>query len=79
MMSLAALGGAVVLAVITGFGSGSILAMLASVFGAAVAGWGFWKGTQQEAQTGAALSILLLLANLAFAALMLILKIVDWL
>jgi hypothetical protein len=70
---------ALLVAAIGGFGSGSILGMLIATAGAAVAGWGFWKGTQEEKSTGAALSILLLLANLGLAGLLLILKIIHWL
>jgi hypothetical protein len=79
IMSAAALAVAFFLAIVGGFGSGSILAMLVALVGASIAGWGTWKGMQAEKQTGAALNILLLLVNLGFAALMLILKVIDWL
>jgi len=78
-VSAAALAAAVVIAVLAGFGGGSILAMLVALAGAAVAGYGTWKGTQQDGQGMMATSMLLFLANLLFAALMLVLRIIDWL
>ena len=78
-LSAAAFLVALLVAVVGGFGSGSVLGLLIAASGAVIAGWGVWKGMQAEKQTGAALSILLLLANLALAGLLLILKIIHWL
>lgn len=79
--SLAAIliGAALVVALIGGFGSGSILGALLAFGGACVAAFGLWKGTQEEKQTRAAVSMLLLLGGLGLAGLLVILKIVDWL
>jgi hypothetical protein len=77
MLSLAGFVVALLLAAVSGFWHGSVLAMLVAAGGAVIAGWGTWKGMQAEKQTGAALSILLLLGNLGLAGLMLILKIVH--
>lgn len=74
MMALAALGVAIVLGI---FGA-PLLAAAVAAAGAASAGYGIWKGMQQEKQTGAALSMLLLLSNLGLAGLMLVLKVFSW-
>jgi hypothetical protein len=79
MVSLSLFVVALVVALVGGFGSGSLLAVLIASAGAVVAGWGTWKGMQAETNTGAAFSILLLLANLGLAGLMLVLKIIHWL
>jgi hypothetical protein len=77
MLSLGMLIAAVVVALIGGFVSGSVVAALIALGGAAVGGFGVWKGMQEEKQTGAALSIVLLLANIAFGALTLLFKIIH--
>jgi hypothetical protein len=77
IVSSGLLAAALIVAVVGGFVSGSLLAGLVALAGAVVAGWGVWKGMQAETQTGAALSIVLLLVNVAFAGLMLLLKLVH--
>jgi hypothetical protein len=76
-LSVGLLIAAVVLALIVGFTSGSVLAAIVAAAGATVAGWGVWKGMQEDKQTGAALSIVLLLANVSVAGMTLILKIIH--
>jgi hypothetical protein len=77
MLSLGLFVAALVVAFAGGFMSGSILAGLLALGGAGVGGWGVWKGMQAETQTGAALSILLLLVNVGLAGLMLLLKVIH--
>ncbi len=77
MLSLGFLLAALVVALAGGFGSGSVVAAIVALGGAAVAGWGVWKGMQAEKQTGAALSILLLLVNMGLAGVLLILKLIH--
>ena len=77
MLSLGLLVASLVVAMVGGFMSGSVLAALIALAGAAVAGWGVWKGMQAETQTGAAFSIILLLANVGFACLTLLLRIIH--
>jgi hypothetical protein len=77
MLSLGLLLAALVVAVFGGFGSGSVLAAIIAFGGSVVAGWGVWKGMQEEKQTGAALSIVLLLVNAGLCALMVLLKIIH--
>ncbi len=77
MLSLGLFLVALLVAVVGGLGSGSVLAALIALVAAGIAGWGVWKGVQSERQTGMALSIVLLLLNLSLAGLTLVLKLID--
>jgi hypothetical protein len=62
-----------------GIGTGSILG--AVVAGAAVvpAGYAAWKGIQEESQWPLVRAILVMLLGLGIAALLVLLRVVDWL
>lgn len=76
MISALMLGAAVLLSMI--FGASMFGVVIAA--GAAVpAAYAVWKGMQQESQKTSAYAILLLLASLAVAAILLILRIIGWL
>ncbi len=56
----------------------TLFAALVAAAAAAPAGYAMWKGLQQESQKTSAYAILLLLASLAVAAVLLILRIIGW-
>jgi hypothetical protein len=70
VLSLVLLGSALVF----GFGSGSALSILVAVLASVPAGYGVWKGMQSEGQGSTAVGILLLLASLAAAVVLLIVR-----
>jgi hypothetical protein len=69
--------GALLVALIAGFGHGSILAALIAAGGACAAGVGVWQGAQKETQKTMATSLVLLLANLGLAGLTLVLRLIS--
>jgi hypothetical protein len=71
--------GALVIAGIGGFGRGSIIGGLLALAATIPAGYALWQGTQKKTQTTTLYGMLLLLAGLAIAALLIILRIIDWL
>jgi hypothetical protein len=77
-ISLGLVVAALVIAAVTGFGEGSIAGAI--VAGAAIipAAIGMWKGMQEKTQAGLGLAVGTFFLALGVAALLLILKIVDW-
>jgi hypothetical protein len=69
------LAGAIVWSLVFG---ATLLAVLVAAAAAVPAGIAMWKGMQQESQKTSAYAILLLLASLAIAAVLLILRIIYW-
>ena len=66
------------IAAVQGLTHGSILGGLIAASGAIPACFGMWKGIQQEHQGTLAMSVLAVLASLAVGAVLIILRIVDW-
>ena len=62
-----------------GLGNGSIVGGIIAGFGVVPACWGLWAGLQQDTQTSAVWSILLIIASLGIAGLLILLRFVDWL
>jgi hypothetical protein len=73
---LVALG--IVLALATGITRGSILGGVIAALGVIPSCYGMWKGLQQETQTSLALSVLGVLASLGVGAILIVLRVVDW-
>lgn len=67
------------IAAIQGFSHGSILGGLIAASGALPAGYGMWKGIQQETQATLAISVGTCLLALAVGGLLIVLRFVDWL
>jgi len=68
-----------VIAAMSGLGSGSIAGGVIAGLGVIPACWGAWVGMQQETQGSLALSLLLAFASLGVGALLIVLRFVDWL
>lgn len=66
-------------AVVLGIVGVPLVGVLAAVAGASVAAFGVWKGMQEETQTRAAISLLLLLGSLGIAGVLLIWRVLKWL
>lgn len=65
------------IAVLGGFTSGTIIGGLIAAAGAIPALLGIWKGIQQETQTTLATSVLAVLVSLGVGGLLIVLRIVD--
>ena len=64
---------------------GLVIGSFGSILGAVIAGlgvvpacWGIWTGMQQQTQGGLVWSIVLAMASLGVAALLIVLRVVDW-
>ena len=77
-LSVGLLAAAVIIAILNGFGKGSLLAMALALAAAVPAGYGVWKGTQAESQWPMAKHMIALLFSLILAALFLLLRILHW-
>jgi hypothetical protein len=60
-----------------GIGNGSIAGGIVAGLGTIPACVGMWKGIQKETQTTLAISVVAVLASLAVAALLIILRVID--
>jgi hypothetical protein len=78
LASLGCLAAALVIAVMRGFTTGSLLAVLICVVGAVIGGYSVWQGMQKETQKHTALAMLGLLGNLGLGGVLLVLKLVHW-
>lgn len=67
-----------VIAAAQGLTHGSIAGGIIAACGAIPACYGMWKGIQQETQSTLALSVAAVLASLGIGALLIILRVVDW-
>ncbi len=79
MISAGLLAIGLVIAAIGGFTSGSIAGAVVAGLGVIPALWGIVNGLQHKTQTAVLAPFLLLLANLGVAALLIVLRFVDWL
>jgi hypothetical protein len=77
LASLGCLAAALVLAIMRGFATGSLLAVLVCVIGVALGAHGVWQGMQKESQKPMALALLGLIGNLGLGAVLLVLKLVH--
>lgn len=68
-----------IIAAIGGFSSGSIAGGIIAGLGVLPALWGIVNGLQHKTQTAVLAPFLLLLVNLGVAALLIVLRFVDWL
>ena len=79
-MALQASGLLLLAAIVLSFIFGATIFTALVAAGAAVpAGYAMWQGLQQDKQKTSAYAILLLLASLAVAAVLLIIRIIGWL
>lgn len=69
----------VVIAAIQGVSHGSIAGGVLAAAGAIPACFGMWKGIQQETQGTLAISVAAVLLSLAVGAVLIILRVVNWL
>ena len=67
------------IAAVQGLTHGSILGGLIAASGAIPACFGMWKGIQQETQGTLAISVAAVLLSLAVGAVLIILRVVNWL
>ena len=68
----------VVIAAIQGVSHGSIAGGILAAAGAIPACFGMWKGIQQETQGTLAISVAAVLASLAVGALLILMRVIDW-
>jgi hypothetical protein len=68
-----------VIAAIQGISHGSIVGGVVAAAGAIPACFGMWKGIQQETQGTLAISVAAVLLSLAVGAVLIILRVVNWL
>lgn len=78
MLSFALVALGVVIAAIQGLGHGSLLGGIVAVMGAIPASYGMWKGIQQETQGTLALSVGAVLVSLGVGAILIVLRVIDW-
>ena len=69
----------VVIAAIQGVSHGSIAGGILAAAGAIPACFGMWKGIQQETQGTLAISVAAVLLSLAVGAVLIILRVINWL
>ena len=69
----------VVIAAVQGLTHGSIAGGIIAAAGAIPACFGMWKGIQQETQGTLAISVAAVLASLAVGAILIILRVINWL
>lgn len=67
-----------VIAAVQGLTRGSIAGGVLAGLGAIPACYGMWKGIQQETQGTLAVSVVAVLASLGVGALLIVLRVVDW-
>lgn len=68
----------ILIAAVSGFLKGSLLGGVVAGAGAIPACFGMWKGIQQETQGTLAISVVAVLASLAVGALLIILRVINW-
>lgn len=69
----------VVIAAVQGLVHGSIAGGIIAAAGAIPACFGMWKGIQQETQGTLAISVAAVLLSLAVGAILIILRVINWL
>lgn len=67
-----------IIAAVQGFSHGSIAGGVIAALGAIPGCYGMWKGIQQDTQSTLAISVTAVLASLGVGALLIILRVVDW-
>lgn len=67
-----------IIAAVQGFSRGSIAGGVIAALGAIPGCYGMWKGIQQDTQSTLAISVTAVLASLGVGALLIILRVVDW-
>ena len=78
-LSFVMIAGALVVAIVGGFWRGSILGGFVALAAAVPAGYGIWKGTQEQSQWPMAKSIMALVLALVLAGLLFLLRLLAWL
>ncbi len=68
-----------VIAAVQGLTHGSIAGGIIAAAGAIPACFGMWKGIQQETQGTLAISVAAVLASLAVGAILIVLRVINWL
>jgi hypothetical protein len=77
-ISLALIAVGLVIGLLGGFTEGSIAGGVIAACGVIPAMVGLWKGIQQESQGTLAMSVVCVLLSLGVGALLIILRIIDW-
>lgn len=78
MVTLAFVIAGIVIAAVGGISNGSIIGGIVAGLGVIPACWGAWAGMQQETQGGLAASLGLVFVSLGVGAILIILRVVDW-
>ena len=69
----------IVIAAVQGLTHGSIAGGIIAAAGAIPACFGMWKGIQQETQGTLAISVAAVLVSLAVGALLIVMRVINWL
>jgi hypothetical protein len=77
-VAFALIAAGIAIALVQDWRAGSILGALVAASATIPACYGMWKGIQQETQGTLALSVIAVLLSLAVAAVLIILRVVDW-
>lgn len=78
-VSLALIIAGVAIAAVGGLTSGSVIGGVVALVGAVPAAWAAWAGMQKETQASLGMALLALFASLGVGAILILLKVVDWL
>ncbi len=78
-LSYAMIASALIVALLSGFGRGSLLGGFIALGAAVPAAYGIWKGTQAESQWPMAKSVVALVLALVVAGLLFLLRVLAWL
>ncbi|HYU15871.1 MAG TPA: hypothetical protein VEL05_07365 [Candidatus Acidoferrum sp.] len=79
LLSLALIAAGVIIAAAGGLTSGSVLGGIVAALGAVPACYATWLGMQKDTQASLGLALLLLFASLGAGAILVLLRVVDWL
>lgn len=79
LISLALIAAGVIVAAVGGLTAGSVLGGVLAAMGAVPALYGTWQGMQKETQGSLGMALLLVFASLAVGAVLILLRVVDWL
>lgn len=79
LLSLALVAAGVIVAAVGGIASGSVLGAAIAAGGAVPALYATWTGMQKQTQGSLGMALLLVFASLGVGAILLLLRVVDWL
>ena len=79
LVALGLIAAGVIVAAVGGLTSGSVLGGIVAAFGAVPACYAAWLGMQKETQGSLGMALLLVFASLGVGAILVLLRVVDWL